>query len=63
MMMFASGWTKRATHTDTIGLFVQFVVTRKDGFRTCIANKFAKRGFLKLRFDKLLAVDSIFNDS
>ena len=53
---------KRATHANTIGLFIQFVVARKDGFRTRVADEFAKGRFLELRFDKLLVVDSIYND-
>ena len=56
-------WTKRATHANTIGLFIQLVVARKGGSRTCVADEFAnKRRFLELRFDKLLVVDSIYND-
>ena len=55
-------WTKRATHANTIGLFIQLVVARKDGFRTRVTDEFAKRRFPELRFHRLLVVDSIYND-
>ena len=55
-------WTKRATHANTIGLFIQLVVARKDSSRTRVADEFAKSRFLELRFHKLLVVFSIYND-
>ena len=54
-------WTKRATHANTIGLFIQLVVARKDSSRTRVADEFAKRRFLELRFHKVV-VFSIYND-
>ena len=55
-------WTKRSTHANTIGLFIQLVVAGKDGFRARVADEFAKCRFLKFGFDKLFIVDSIYNN-
>ena len=49
----------RSTHAYTIGLFIQLVVARKDGFRACVADKFGKCRFLEFGFDKLLILESI----
>ena len=55
-------WTKRSTHANTIGLFIQLVVAGKDGFRARVADEFAKCRFLKFGSDKLFIVDSIYNN-
>ena len=47
-------WTERST--------LQLVVARKDSFRACVADNFARCRFLEFGFDKFLIVDSIYND-